>query len=96
VTVIPDPRPGVPGGGQCSITDQGGRCIRDAIVRIVNADANPGDAKLERLSCHWHISRALQEAAAAGHVPHACFAVEPVGRLARRIEALVPVPRYLT
>lgn len=91
--------PGQAGPPWCEIADHGGPCIRDAVVRITNADAD-AVARLEGqerpgitvLACAGHISAAFLAAGRAGRVKSPCFAVEAVGTLAAMIDALVPAP----
>lgn len=75
---------------QCQVGDAAGRCIRDATVKISNADANGGE-DMSKLACPQHTDRAFQEVGAMSPAGSPEFRVIPVGSLAGRLRMLVPV-----
>lgn len=80
----------------CEIEDAGGRCISSATLWICNTDSNEAEAdSAAKRTCGHHTDRAFQVVGQAGgtHTPE--FRVIPLGALAERISAHVPVQDYV-
>lgn len=81
---------------RCQIADAGGRCIKSAVLWIFNADSNAAEAdEKSRKTCTKHADRAYQIVGCSGGTCTPEFRVVPLGTLAERIRASVPVTAYI-
>ena len=81
---------------RCQISDAGGQCIKSAVLWIFSADSNAAEAeRMSRKACTGHADHAFQIVGCAGGTCTPEFRVVPLGSLAERIRASVPVTAYM-